>query len=66
MWTTSGAFGKVRSEDIAAHWEYRTKSVILGIFDARQATIDTGAKCQKILGPSPCRGPRHPESSRVR
>ena len=53
-------FPIVRRKDEAAHGEYRTKRVILEVYDAMQRAIDTDTAYQTILKPPPGRGPRHP------
>jgi hypothetical protein len=55
-------FPIVQRKDIAAHGEYRTKRLIIEVFDAMQKAIDTGTSYQTILDPPPGRGPRHPAS----
>jgi len=42
-------FRAVREHDEAAHGEFRTKRIILEIFDAMQAAIDTGVPYQPIV-----------------
>lgn len=49
----------VRRKDEEAHGEYRTKRVILEVFDAMQAAMDAGSEYQTILDPPPGEGPRH-------
>ena len=56
------AFPIVKRKDIAAHGEYRTKRLILEVFDAMQTAIDTGTAYETILDPPPGHGPRHPAS----
>lgn len=53
-------FPIVKRKDIAAHGEYRTKRLILEIYDAMQHAIDSGTEYQTILDPPPGEGPRHP------
>lgn len=53
-------FPIVKRKDVAAHGEYRTKRLILEVFDAMQVAIDTGTEYQTILDPPPGHGPRHP------
>lgn len=53
-------FPIVKRKDIAAHGEFRTKRLILEIYDAMQHAIDTGTEYQTILDPPPGEGPRHP------
>ena len=53
-------FPIVKRKDIATHGEYRTKRLILEVYDAMQKAIDTGTEYQTILDPPPGQGPRHP------
>ena len=46
-------FPIVRCKDEAAHGEYRTKRVILEIYDAMQQAIETGQPYQTLLDPPP-------------
>ena len=46
-------FPIVKRKDEAAHGEYRTKRVILGIYDAVQHAIETGQPNQTFLDPPP-------------
>jgi len=46
-------FPIVKRKDEAAHGEYRTKRVILDIYDAMQQAIDTGRPYQTHLDPPP-------------
>lgn len=57
-------FPIVRRKDEEAHGEYRTKRVVLKIFDAMQRAADTGTTYDSILTPAPGLGPRHPARSR--
>ena len=41
--------------------EYRTKRLILEIYDAMQKAMDTGVPYHTIVDPPPGQGPRHPE-----
>lgn len=54
-------FPIVRRKDEAAHGEYRTKRVILELFDAMQTAIDTGIPYESPITPPPGHGPRHPQ-----
>lgn len=56
-------FPIVRRKDEAEHGEFRTKRVILEVFDAMQAAMDAEVKYQTILDPPPGQGPRHPASA---
>lgn len=57
-------FPIVKRKDIAEHGEYRTKRLILEVYDAMQRAIDTGTEYQTILDPPPGDGPRHPAKER--
>ncbi len=46
-------FPIVKRKDVASHGEYRTKRVILDIYDAMQRAIDTGEPYQTPLDPPP-------------
>ena len=46
-------FPIVKRKDVAAHGEYRTKRVILEIYDAMQRAMDTGEPYQTRLDPPP-------------
>jgi len=56
-------FPIVRRKDIEAHGEYRTKRLILEVFDAMRKAIETGTSYKTILDPPPGHGPRHPAST---
>ncbi len=49
-------FPIVKRKDEAAHGEYRTKRVILEIYDAMQQAIDTGQAYQTLVDPQPAMG----------
>ena len=53
-------FPIVKRKDLAAHGDYRTKRLILEVYDAMKKAIDTGTEYQTILDPPPGQGPRHP------
>ena len=54
-------FPIVKRKDEAAHGEYRTKRVILDIYDAMQQVIETGQPYQTLLDPPPADpGAAHP------
>lgn len=53
-------FPIVKRKDIAEYGEYRTKRLILEVYDAMQRAIDSGTEYQTILDPPPGQGPRHP------
>ena len=46
-------FPIVKRKDEAAHGKYRTKRVILDIYDAMQQAIETGQPYQTLLDPPP-------------
>jgi hypothetical protein len=46
------------------HGEYRTKRLVLEIYDAMAEAMRTGVPYTSVLDPEPGHGPRHPESSR--
>lgn len=52
-------FPILRGKDNAEYGEYRTKRIVLEIFDAMQHAIDTGEPYQTSLEPPPGHGPRH-------
>jgi hypothetical protein len=56
-------FPIVRRKDEAAYGEYRTKRLILEIYDAMAKAFETGDPYQTILDPPPGQGPRHPARS---
>lgn len=53
-------FPIVKRKDIAAHGEYRTKRLILEIYDAMAEAAAHGTAYETILDPPPGQGPRHP------
>jgi hypothetical protein len=53
-------FPVVRKRDEARFGEYRTKRLILEIYDAMAKAIETGELYQTVLDPPPGKGPRHP------
>ncbi|MFF4242689.1 SAM-dependent DNA methyltransferase, partial [Actinomadura geliboluensis] len=57
-------FPIVKKKDVAAFGSYRTKELILEVYDAMTQAIHTGERYKTILDPPPGQGPRHPESSR--
>ena len=57
-------FPIVKKKDEAAFGSYRTKELILEVYDAMAQAIRTGEPYKTILDPPPGQGPRHPESSR--
>jgi len=61
------SFSIVRDEDFAEHGDYRTKLVILDIYDRMQRAIDTGEPYQTLVDPPPA-DPRvaHPDDPEMR
>ncbi|WP_436778205.1 Eco57I restriction-modification methylase domain-containing protein [Yinghuangia sp. YIM S09857] len=55
-------FPVVQRTDIAAHGTYRTKDLILDIYDRMAEASAKGTEYQTILAPPPGQGPRHPEA----
>jgi hypothetical protein len=53
-------FPIVKRKDEAAFGEYRTKRLILEIYDAIAEAVRTGKPYQTALDPPPGQGPRHP------
>ncbi|MFC7449700.1 hypothetical protein [Rhodococcus daqingensis] len=53
------SFPLVRGKDEAQFDEFRTKRIVLDIFDAMQHAIHTGEPYRTILAPAPGHGPRH-------
>ncbi|MER7581496.1 DNA methyltransferase [Kitasatospora sp. NPDC097691] len=56
-------FSVVRREDEAAHGTYRTKDLILDIYDRIAEAHRTGTEFESALTPPPGQGPRHPTST---
>jgi hypothetical protein len=54
------SFPIVQRKDNAEFGEYRTKRLILEVFDAIRSAIDTGMAYESPLNPPPGHGPRHP------
>lgn len=52
-------FPIVKRRDIERHGSYRTKELILRVYDAMAAAARTGVPYQTILDPPPGEGPRH-------
>jgi hypothetical protein len=52
-------FPIVKRRDEERFGEYRTKRLILGIYDAMADAARTGTPYQIILDPPPGQGPRH-------
>jgi hypothetical protein len=57
-------FPIVKKKDVSAFGSYRTKELILEVYDAMTQAIRTGEPYETILDPPPGQGPRHPDSSR--
>ncbi|MFI6032843.1 Eco57I restriction-modification methylase domain-containing protein [Streptomyces sp. NPDC051315] len=53
-------FPVINRKDKAAHGTYRTKNLILDIYDRMAEAERTGTAYQTILDPPPGQGPRHP------
>ncbi|MGV9354543.1 Eco57I restriction-modification methylase domain-containing protein [Streptomyces misionensis] len=53
-------FPVVKRKDEAAHGTYRTKNLILDIYDRMAEAQRTGTAYQTVLDPPPGQGPRHP------
>ena len=51
----------MRRKDEERYGEYRTKRLILEIYDAMQKAIDTGVPYETILDPPPGQGQPPPE-----
>ena len=56
-------FPIVRRKDEAAHGEYRTKRVILEMYDAMAEAMRAGTAYESPISPPPGEGPRHPQRS---
>lgn len=54
-------FSSIGRKDEQAHGEYRTKRVILDIYDAMQHAMETGAPYHTRLNPPPAHGWTPPE-----
>jgi hypothetical protein len=57
-------FPIVKRRDTERYGSFRTKELILKIYDAMAEAERTGRPCQTILDPPPGRGPRHPINGR--
>jgi hypothetical protein len=53
-------FPIVRRKDEAAHGEYRTKRVILEMYDTMAEAMKSGVPYETPISPPPGQGPRHP------
>lgn len=54
-------FPIVKRKDVERYGSFRTKELILDVYDAISATMQTGEPYQTILDPPPGQGPRHPD-----
>lgn len=54
------SFRAIRERDEKMHGEFRTKRIILEIYDAMHKAIATGEPYRTLLDPSPGHGRRHP------
>lgn len=52
-------FPTVKKRDEAAHGTYRTKDLILDVYDRMAQARETGGEYQTLLDPPPGQGPRH-------
>lgn len=59
-------FPIIKRKDEAKYGEYRTKRLILEVYDRMADAIRTGAPYQTILDPPPGDGPRHPAKQKGR
>lgn len=57
-------FPIVKRKDEAAYGEYRTKRLILEIYDAMAEAIETGQPYETRIDPPPGHGPRHADDTR--
>jgi hypothetical protein len=53
-------FPVVKRRNIEQYGSFRTKELILDVYDAMAEAMRTGMPYQTILDPLPGRGPRHP------
>jgi hypothetical protein len=53
-------FPVVKRRDVERYGSFRTKELILQVYDAMAAAVRTGHPYQTILDPRPGKGPRHP------
>ena len=60
MWTTSmETFPVVKRRDEQQYGTFRTKELILEVYDAMAKAIESDDPYQTILNPPPGQGPRH-------
>ncbi len=53
-------FPIVKRKDVQRYGSFRTKELILEVYDAMAEATRTGHPYQTILDPPPGQGPRHP------
>lgn len=56
-------FPIVKREDLAAHGTYRTKDLILDVYDRMAEAERSGTPYRTLIDPPPGHGPRHPAKS---
>jgi len=56
-------FPIVKRKDVERYGSFRTKELILQVYDAMAEAIRTGEPYQTILDPPPGCGPRHPNET---
>jgi len=61
-----GTFSIVKRKDVERYGSFRTKELILEVYDKMSEAIRTGERYQTILDPPPGHGPRHPERDALR
>lgn len=54
------SFRVLGENEVSRVGEYRTKTLVLGYFDAMQQAKDSGAPYESPINPPPGQGPRHP------
>ena len=59
-------FPIVKRKDEQRYGSFRTKELILDVYDAMAEAVRTGEPYQTILDPPPGHGPRHPERDVLR
>ncbi|MFF4343818.1 Eco57I restriction-modification methylase domain-containing protein [Kitasatospora sp. NPDC001540] len=53
------AFSRLKSDEEATHGRYRTKDLILDVYDRMDESRATGDEYRTVLDPPPGKGPRH-------
>ncbi|MFE2295638.1 Eco57I restriction-modification methylase domain-containing protein [Streptomyces sp. NPDC059452] len=53
------SFSRIRDDEVAAHGTYRTRDLILDIYNRMAEARETGRAYQTVLDPPPGDGPRH-------